>query len=191
MKRRVTLVALVVLVALAIGGTTAFAGAGAGAGEAASAPAPRVGEVDGLAPAKADGDHCVTGPTVGTICFRSQAQVIRYVSGGKVQLDEGASALSLGEATLASMGVSTIMYEHPNLQGASLSTWTDGCSGAGNMPSGWNDRVSSAWVANTCYLYLYEHYNLAGASLRIPYAGYAYVGDAWNDRASSWRVATG
>ena len=50
------------------------------------------------------------------------------------------------------------------------------------------DRVSSAWVADGCGLTLYEHYNLTGSPLHINPWGTYYVGDWFNDKASSWKL---
>lgn len=114
--------------------------------------------------------------------------MISFLSGGKIQLEPGESALSLGSAQLVTLNIYALLYEHPNRTGEVLAISDDNCSGWNNMPGGWNDRISSTWVANGCSVTLFEHYNLTGTSFYSPAPGHYYVGDAFNDKASSWRL---
>jgi len=50
----------------------------------------------------------------------------------------------------------------------------------------WNDRISGVTVFNNCWVNAYEHAHYGGAS--ITFTGTGYVGDAWNDKISSFKI---
>lgn len=86
-----------------------------------------------------------------------------------------------GGTTTPASGV--CMYEHSNYAGARY------CVGEGtsNLPANWNDKVSSVKVQAGYKAEFFENYNLGGSG--VAYTGdIAFVGAAFNDKASSIRV---
>ena len=133
--------------------------------------------------------HCITGPGRPLQCFETEAEALRVASSGHIRLAPGQSSRSLSDDQLFSTqsDLYAILYEHADYGGATLSIYSGSCSGGNNMPSTWNDVVSSARTG-ICGITLYEHYNFTGSSLRINYPGTSYVGNAMNDKASSWTL---
>lgn len=92
------------------------------------------------------------------------------------------------------------LFEHINRGGGRIAvygssvctaTYADAEYSQSYMPSGWNDVVS--WIAdyNQCDVKLWEHIEFGGtASLWYNGGSYGvYVGDPWNDRASSFKLS--
>lgn len=131
--------------------------------------------------------HCITGPNQPLQCFDTEAQALLVASGRGIDLAAGETSRSLSDTQLFNTSIQAILYEHTNHTGSTLTVTSGGCYGWNNMPSNWNDRVSSARTGS-CGISLYEHYNLAGLRLRIDSPGTYYVGDAMNDKASSWSL---
>ena len=175
------LVAGMILFMLAV---ITLAGNGGATRASASNTAPDKAAVDVKAPR-----HCITGTQRPLQCFDTEAEALRVGSGGRIQLAPGQTTASLSNSQLFSVQSTlyAILYEHANYGGATLSIYSDSCSGGNSMPAGWNDVVSSA-KTGTCGITLYEHNNWSGISLHINYPGTTYVGDAMNDKASSWTL---
>ncbi|MEU3625162.1 hypothetical protein BS329_20960 [Amycolatopsis coloradensis] len=88
------------------------------------------------------------------------------------------------------------MWEHRDYTGASVELKAEGaearCDGDGyrwsSFPDGWNDWVSSFRTYQSCtYVRLYEHVETSG-NCKAFYDDQSYVGDDWNDKASSLRA---
>ncbi len=144
--------------------------------------------------------HCITsGISSGQAvqCFDTEAEALRVASGGRIQLAPGQTARSLPyEEVFGSSGdpdnpnsIQAILYEHANYGGATLTIYNSGCYIWNNMPGGWNDVTSSVW-SGPCGITLYDYPNndLSGKWVCIGPPGTSYVGDAMNDRASSWSI---
>ena len=132
-------------------------------------------------------DHCVTSPDRPFHCYFSQAEALFWASDGKLRLDPDQIAADLSPPELSNSGIQAILYEHTNHTGASLTVTSSGCYGWNNLPSHWNDRITSAQTTS-CGITLYEHYNKTGPTLTISAPGTNYVGAAMNDKASSWSL---
>lgn len=108
----------------------------------------------------------------------------------------GAAALAVPASAQASTVVG-VEYQHSNFGGATLTSYVNPngfvCTGSfgdvdawfNSVPSGWNDIISSFRGYSVCWTRIFEHANRTGASF-----GHApdtsYVGDAMNDRTSSY-----
>lgn len=106
--------------------------------------------------------------------------------------DEGFAATSA--TTMSSAYIYARLYADANYKGAVMyvtGTNSAGCNAGlvsqSNMPSGWNDRVSSFTTGYGCRVRLSEHSNQGGSHYG-PYASAASLG-TFNDKASSYRVA--
>lgn len=75
-------------------------------------------------------------------------------------------------------------YEHVDYAGASYCT----DAGAAQMPTGWNDRASSARVQPGHTVRLYQHNNYGGASLALTGNEPNLVARGFNDAMSSFKV---
>jgi hypothetical protein len=140
---------------------------------------------DGGAPPK----HCISTADRPAECFDTEAQALYAASGGKIVLGEGQTSNSLSDEELFApeAGVAGVLYEHASYGGATLTLYGDGCALWNNMPGGWNDRTSSARTGS-CGITLYADSNRTGTALKVNSPGTWYVGDAMNDKASSWSV---
>lgn len=137
-------------------------------------------------------------------CFRTFSQAIEFATSGRVRLpiditpenvdedvlNSGNPTLANGEDATVAVGIG---YEHTGFNGASVTFTTDaGCTNnrvnvANEMPSGWNDRISSARAFSGCnHSYHYEHTFLNGAVVDCG-TSCANIGPALNDRTSSIR----
>jgi hypothetical protein len=131
--------------------------------------------------------HCITSPNTPIQCFNTENEALRAASGGRISLSPTQSSSTLSDRVLASSNIQAILYQHRNYRGSTLTVYASRCSGWNNMPSRWNDVVSSARTGS-CGITLYENANKGGALLRIRYPGTPYVGNAMNDKASSWSL---
>lgn len=133
--------------------------------------------------------HCIAGPGRPFQCFDTEAEALSIASEGRIHLAPGETSGSLSDSELfgPDSTIRSILYEHANYGGATLTIYGDACSGWNNMTSAWNDRTSSARTYS-CGITLYEHYNLTGSSLKINSPGTSYVGNAMNDKTSSYSV---
>ncbi|MBF6613397.1 MAG: hypothetical protein IVW55_09755 [Chloroflexi bacterium] len=158
------------------------------------------GELTGEAKAPQPPQHCITsgiGSAQAIQCFNTEAEALRVASGGRIQLEPGQTARSLPyEEVFGSSAnpdnpssIQAILYEHANYGGATLTIYNSGCYIWNNMPGGWNDVTSSVW-SGPCGVTLYDYPNndLSGKWACIGPPGTSYVGDAMNDRASSWSI---
>jgi hypothetical protein len=93
-----------------------------------------------------------------------------------------------------------IEYQHRDFGGATLTSWVapNGfvCTGPVNdvdawfnsVPAGWNDIISSFRGYGACWTRIWEHTNRFGSTFGFT-GDAAYVGDAMNDRASSYDMS--
>jgi hypothetical protein len=134
-------------------------------------------------------EHCITSEGESVQCFATQAEALKVASGGRIQLAPGQTARSLSDDELFAPDsmVLAILYEHANYGGATLTIYGDNCGIWNNMPGGWNDITSSVQTSS-CGITLYVNASLGGTALSVAYPGTAYVGDAMNDKASSWKI---
>lgn len=104
-----------------------------------------------------------------------------YDSGYSVMT--GPVNFTVGSSGVSSNG-SVCFYEHSDYQGASF------CTSANNtdMPSGWNDRISSLKVAPGYQVELYEHSNYGGRKLTLGGNTSELNSQGFNDTASSFKV---
>lgn len=113
------------------------------------------------------------------------------------QLHSARSAAREMTATASTTSAAYIyarLYADSNYKGAALTvtgTNSGGCAAGGsstsNMPSDWNDRVSSFRGYLGCRVRLAEHIN-QGGKLYGPFSASSALG-SFNDKASSYRVA--
>ncbi len=133
--------------------------------------------------------HCIISHGKSLQCFETEAEALRVASGGRINMAPGQTSASLTDDEL--FGVQTtvrsILYEHTNYGGATLTVYGDTCYGWNNMPVGWND-VASSLRTDSCGITLYEHNNMTGPSVCLGYPGSANLGSTMNDKASSWSV---
>jgi len=135
-------------------------------------------------------EHCIANEGESSIqCFATEAEALKAASGGRIQLAPGqtSSTLSDDELFAPDSSVLAILYEHASYSGATLTIYGDYCGVWNNMSGGWNDITSSVRTSS-CGILLYVDANLGGTSLWVAYPGTSYVGDAMNDKASSWKI---
>lgn len=129
--------------------------------------------------AASDGDrHCAVG-VLGT------EQSGEFVLSEPVCFDEfDVMTEEFGAESLDSDFIIGTHYEHANLGGSSFSVWGSACTGGWlNVPSGWNDRISS--TANGCYrVRHWEHVNLSGAQFDT-FSPWGNITGVMNDKTSS------
>jgi hypothetical protein len=141
------------------------------------------------------GPESVPPPADAPRCFSRFSQAIELATAGRVKLPEDAIAVALDDAVLSTTSsaasyVIGIEYEHADYRGSTfIFTSSYSCAEYSHylsaMPSGWNDRISSARAFSGCYhSYHYEHIH-AGGAVRDCGAACPYIGDALNDRTSS------
>ncbi|MGI5254126.1 hypothetical protein [Actinacidiphila glaucinigra] len=112
---------------------------------------------------------------------------------GAVAPAEAAPSTTSGNVGVQSV-VHTVFYEHRNYGGSTLTSVGDyGCDTnsdvdwqASSLSSAWNDEVSSWRGFSYCDTRIYEYTNFGGASNGV-FTSTGYVGDAMNDRTSSYR----
>jgi hypothetical protein len=152
--------------------------------------------------------HCVTDvESLSLECFSSFRAAIAAATGGQVQdAPEDAQAAALDDGFTADLNqlsvvpqaeaevVIGIEYEDPGFRGDSLIVKApfgcDGLPGAdwqmSQVPSGWNDEISSYKVFSNCLVEHWQQPGFAGAHVG-PSGDQSYIGDAMNDRTSSIR----
>ena len=110
------------------------------------------------------------------------------------------SAMLFGGAPAQASTVVGVEYQHSNFSGATLTSWVGpngfSCTGPisdvdawfDGVPAGWNDIISSFRGYSNCWTRLWEHSGRVGASVGFS-PDTSYVGDAMNDRASSYDMS--
>jgi hypothetical protein len=135
--------------------------------------------------------HCVAMPDQPTRCFATFADGVSYATGGRVTTDDPSTAMSeVSTADLLDLlEIRAILFANSGYGGSTFTIYDyETCTHKGaTMISGWNDVVSSVQVGTLCGVRLYEHETYQGAQLPI-YVNTSYVGDAMNDRTSSWAL---
>lgn len=108
----------------------------------------------------------------------------------------GAGVLAAQAPAQASTVVG-VEYQHANFGGATLTSWVapNGfvCTGSfsdvdawfDGVPAGWDNVISSFRGFSVCWTRIWEHPNRVGASFGFA-PDTSYVGDAMNDRTSSY-----
>ncbi len=96
------------------------------------------------------------------VCFATQAEVRAYLTGVTTDVDRSLAAA-------ASVVLGTV-YKDANYGGGSLTLWGEGgCVGATfgfpSLASGWNNSISSAKGAGSCWLTLYTATSYGGTRL--------------------------
>lgn len=135
--------------------------------------------------------HCVALPNQATQCFATFAAGVTYATGGRVTTgDPSTTQRQLAAAPLSSgLEIRAILFVNSNYGGSTFTIYDyDVCTWKQpSMPSGWDDVVSSVQVGSRCGISLYENGTYGGAQLNVQ-ANTTYVGDAMNDRTSSWKL---
>lgn len=109
-------------------------------------------------------------------------QAIFYHDNGYTQL--AAPVIFTVSAPGVSATGNVCFYEHGNYQGGSFCT----SANHAEMPSGWNDRVSSLKVAPGAQVELYEHGNYGGRKTTVSGNISDLGSQSFNDTASSFKV---
>jgi len=107
---------------------------------------------------------------------------------------EAAPSTASGNVGVLESVVHTIFYEHKNYGGSTLTSTGDyGCDTnsdvdwqRSSLSSAWDNEVSSWRGFSYCDTRIYDYSNFGGASYGV-FASTAYVGDAMNDRTSSYK----
>lgn len=96
-----------------------------------------------------------------TTCYDTFAAVLR--SRGVANVSPSIAPATVGSAVLLSAGIIGTHYDGASGSGSSVSVEGSDCSGGGlNLPSSWNDRISS--TTNGCPIVAHwEHANYTGA----------------------------
>ncbi|GLF92853.1 hypothetical protein [Streptomyces yaizuensis] len=86
-----------------------------------------------------------------------------------------------------------IGYEHVEYGGAALQFFGESCTASSSpqnfneLPSGWNDQISSMRIGGLCGIYAFENTQRTGA--RVLLNGYVpSMPSGWNDRVSSLQI---
>ncbi|MFJ8229727.1 hypothetical protein ACIQ9E_07165 [Streptomyces sp. NPDC094448] len=86
-----------------------------------------------------------------------------------------------------------IGYEHVGYGGAALQFFGETCTASSSpqnfneLPSGWNDQISSMRIGGLCGVYAFENVQRNGA--RVLLDGYVpSMPSGWNDRVSSLQI---
>jgi len=157
----------------------------------------------------ANGQYCTaqaepagSAATPTATCYSTFSASIRAATGGRVRLPASAKPgsvtpdeLNAAAATVdpANVVVLSIDYKDINFSGATL-TWTQssGCGSfqAANMPSGWNDVVSSVITESGCANTLYKNANFGGTTFSISRNSSAANVGSFNDQTSSEKWCT-
>lgn len=96
--------------------------------------------------------------------------------------------------------IRAVMSEHHDGTGSTISVYgSAACTSSTSdvdisisalTKSNWNDQISAVQDFNQCDVNLFANSNFGGASTGYKnYAVRLYVGDSWNDRASSFRIS--
>jgi len=140
-------------------------------------------------------------------CYETFEEAISVATDGTVKLPSGISPSAVTDELLGSYGMGSVPtanvaigsdYDDVGFSGLlGTLTWTaaQGCSSsvyynAPNMPSGWNDRVSSARSYSDCNKYYhYEHTNYGGTSITCNMGQTCSSMGVMNNKTSSekWR----
>ncbi|HVP20553.1 MAG TPA: hypothetical protein VMS73_01700 [Anaerolineaceae bacterium] len=133
-------------------------------------------------------------------CFDTFSQAIKAATQGRVELDQSITPADVTDAMLntsengslpASQVIIGIDWDYTNYGGSS-NIWAAndyGCSssiqyGVTTMPSGWDDRVSSARGYSNCnYYYHYQNTSYGGAFI-VCHTGCSSMGSLDNDTSS-------
>lgn len=148
----------------------------------------------------ADENSGSTSQILETACFDTFSQAIGAATLGRVELDPSITPEDVSDAMLAAGGVGLlpaiqvvigIDWDYTNFGGSSY-TWVAndyGCSssiqyGVTTMPSGWDNRVSSARGYSNCnYYYHYQNTSYGGASI-VCHTECSSMGSMDNDTSS-------
>ena len=143
-----------------------------------------------------EGDYCVFNVDTGAYgCYATELDA-------ELATEPGTATRSLSTATTTTTATTTATtyytyvraYENSNYGGATLTfsgTSYSSCTGngiivQGDLPSSWNDRISSFKSYLGCRFRVYEHIDLGGAYYG-PYISASSMG-SFNDRASSFQI---
>lgn len=133
-------------------------------------------------------------------CYSSFSAAIRAATGGRVRLPAKARPGSVTsqmidgwDADPATTFVLSIDYKDADFNGPSL-TWTQtsncGNFQAANMPSGWNDVISSLVTSTGCANTLYQNANFGGMTVSISKNTSRSGLGSFNDLTSSQKWCT-
>lgn len=140
-----------------------------------------------VAPAR----HCVSTPKHATQCFATFSAGVSFATGGRETTNDPGVAMRQVTAVPLSGGleIRAVLFVNSGYGGSTFTIYDyDVCTWKQpSMPSGWDNVVSSAQVGSRCGISLYENPTYGGAQLNIR-ASTTYVGDAMNDRTSSWAL---
>lgn len=135
--------------------------------------------------------HCVALPDQPSRCFATFAAGLIYATGGRVTTNDPSTAIRDVSAArlLDGLEIRAVLFTNSGYGGSTFTIYDyDVCTWEGDqMISGWNDVVSSVQVGSTCGISLFENTFQSGAQLNVT-SNTSYVGDAMNDRTSSWRL---
>lgn len=135
--------------------------------------------------------NCVALPNQATRCFATFTAGVTYATGGRVTTGDPSTAQrQLAAAPLSGgLEIRAILFVNSGYGGSTFTIYDyDVCTWKQpSMPSGWDNVVSSVQVGSRCGISLYENGTFGGAQLNVE-ANTTYVGDAMNDRTSSWKL---
>jgi hypothetical protein len=132
-------------------------------------------------------------------CFPSFSEAIEFATDGRVELPRAGTVDDLDNTFLNDVDPGTnannvigIEYEHSNFAGSSLIFYNEFTCRThtmlvSSMPSGWNDRISSARAYADCARSEHYEHNDFGGSMFDCHSECSYIGNAMNDRTSSIR----
>ena len=160
-----------------------------------------------LAGTAAAGQACIAqAPPAGSTampavtCYPTFAQSISAATSGRVSLPATAAPgsvtpdqINAGPATPSTTYVISIDFQNSNFGGSSL-TWYEsskcGSFQISQMPSGWNDVVSSVEAFSGCANTLYQNNNFGTPTFNIARNGSASGLGSFNDKTSSQKWCT-
>lgn len=129
--------------------------------------------------------------------MRTRGRVAGALLGGLLTMSAG---VLLGQGPAQASTVTGVEYQHANFGGATLtsSTGANGfvCTGSltdvdliyNSVPSGWDNIISSFRGFSNCWTRIWENPNRTGSSFGFTSES-SYVGDAMNDRTSSYDMS--
>ncbi|MFI1865220.1 hypothetical protein [Streptomyces jumonjinensis] len=126
----------------------------------------------------------------GSRALTAGAAGIALVAGvpGTALADRGDATAGSGQVVVA------VGWEHADFSGAQILFYAYNCvlnhepQYIGELPEGWNDRLSSVEVTQMCDVMLYEHGNQGGSRTRLT-AGVRYPNlQGFNDLTSSLKL---
>jgi hypothetical protein len=124
---------------------------------------------------------------------RTRTRIAGALFGGLL----AAGGVLVGQTPAEASTVVGVEYEHGNFGGATLTSFVNPngfvCTASfsdvdatfNSVPSGWDNVISSFRTFSVCWTRIWEHPNRAGASFGFA-PDTSYVGDAMNDRTSSY-----